>query len=728
MDNDTFDLSYFDEAEDTNTPTNTENETNDTDITSDSVSDDTTSDTADDVSSSDTADETLAATAATAATAADFNTNSIPLDLSFIDTEMGVVQAPTSLAEDQVKAYDTKDKELDNQPAIQPAIQPIEAVPERVSNQLTAEALFAPELAYKTAGSIKDSNTNKNYITDAKTTGELISDIRNFLGDKLGITYTAGEKTTLEIINPVDGSKIGSTTIEQHGTAVDPTYVIETFDPDGNKLNHFEANMDVGASGIFSNIFGGDSLAKSDKSGKITIADGDNNAYKANTNARVGGYSIPLKSDSRGSVLNAIFDLVIKSFTDGGLGENIASTLYNQAKQGKTASQLKFGTMYDESLERSTQTTLALEDMIEGKSKLNDSPTTTTTTATAEPKPTTTTTTATEPTAATATTAATAEAKPTTTATEPTTTTAATAEPTTTTATTTATAEPEEETSEDTDTTAATADTAEPTTTAEPTATDTTTEAEEEAEEDTDTDTDTDTEESEPSEEEEIVDAPTEDDDLNIFQKAAIRMSDTANVLLTHKNDEDWSVVEAQAKDMAAAVNKAWQDFKEKPSIRSFTNIVKTAVEHTKDLIDTASNTKAGWVTDLAHAVVKDTVLGILGIINAPAAIASKVGSYLINQLRSSIKSKGNGGKDMFDEIVREYEDAGYTYDADAKDLSADSQEFDSFSTDKADVSRKYNQGLKKESDLRLKYIYTSSPVIRKLTKEFVKCKDSKQR
>ena len=659
MDNDTFDLSYFDEAEDTNTPTNTENETNDTDITSDSVSDDTTSDTADDVSSYDTADETLAANAATAA---DFNTNSIPLDLSFIDTEMGAVQAPTSLAEDQVKAYDTKDKGLDNQPAIQP----IGAAPERVSNQLTAEALFAPELAYKTAGSIKDSNENKRFATDAKTPGELDSELEKFISDILGPTYIS--KATLEVFSPVDGSSYGTVVLSTGGAVGSPTYVAETFDPYGNKLNQIELVMDFGIGAAARNLFGGTLLSQSDKSGKIVITDGDGNVFYAdrnNTDAdrNIDDAAIPLNSDGKGSVIAAVIDLINKSLANHGLGEDIAPTLYNQAKEGKTASQLNTG--YNISLSRNAE-----EDAAKAAAKAK----------------------------------------------------AAAEEPTTTTATTAATAEPEEETSEDTDTTADTA------ATAEPTATDTTTEAEEEAEEDTDTDTDTDTEESEPSEEEEIVDAPTEDDDLNIFQKAAIKMSDTANVLLTHKNDEDWSVVEAQAKDMAAAVNKAWQDFKEKPSIRSFTNIVKTAVEHTKDLIDTASNTKAGWATDLAHAVVKDTVLGVLGIINAPAAIASKVGSYLINQLRSSIKSKGNGGKDMFDEIVREYEDAGYTYDADAKDLSADSQEFDSFSTDKADVSRKYNQGLKKESDLRLKYIYTSSPVIRKLTKEFVKCKDSKQR
>lgn len=612
-----------------------------------------------------------------------------PLDLSFFDVEIESLKPTeteeqhTDIKEDiaasaPVTIPDEEEEKQEKSDAIASAIQPISVDSDavhNVSDKLTAEAITSPMEAYKGA--------NGKYTTTPNVT-DLDTDLANFIGDFVGLR-PGTEPSELTVVNK-NGETVGSVTVE-YGTG--GKSFIDTFDADGNKLNHFEyattsnkgseeedswlnTAINKGASmlGVSSDMFSNEPIGDRDVNGVITIGDKENYTFRNYENTV--GNEIVLRSDGKGTVADAIGNLVSQSLAkDGGLTQFDIDTLSVGAAAGGKANQLTTTTTNTVGSNEAEKEKAAAEEPVTEKAE--------------EPVPVEK---AVEPVAKDV------EAER---------------------------AAKEAEEAERKRVESETADFYEssmPSEEAETTAP-VYTDVEEPSSETVD---------SNDSEAAEPIDTDTEDESSfwDFFQTNAAEMTATGRAFeqLYNSKDSDLanSEVRAEAEDLVAAVGQAWSDVKNAKgavaTVKALGQLAETAKQHIEDLVARAKGTTPYLYTNIAKALIQDTVNGLLLGLGLPAGALNIVGSWFLNKfsglLKSGSKSSGNGI--TVNDLKTIADEAGISYDSSITDdaLLSSNIDFDTFEADKNAGVDKYNQGLK-ASDINVKYLYKMSPVIRKV-------------
>lgn len=695
-----------------------------------------------------------------------------PLDLDYFDIEIENLAKPTEdtehtdIKEDIAKEAapvvipDAEEEKQEKSDAIASAIQPIsvdqDAV-KNVSDKLTSEAVTSPMEAYK--------GENGKYTTTPDVTN-LDTDLANFIGDFVGLR-PGTEPAELTVVNK-NGETVGSVTIEYGNGGKS---FIETFDADGNKLNHFEyattsnkgsteedswlnTAINKGASmlGVSSDIFSNEPIGNRDVNGVITIGDENNTNFKNSENTV--GNEIVLRSDGQGTVANAIGNLVSQSIANKGLNQNDVNNMALDAEEGKKASELE--TSRTKTVESNEAAKELAKERIETNEMLNSdewkaaSDTLDNLVSVKEEFEKN----ATEENARNflnayedwnnASQAVDAKygdkvsgvsmadsvtasmigpnvmrstddgsdlyEKATNTIKQ---------------------AEEERNRAEEerkraeseAKTAVATEDFYEssmPSEEAETTAP---------VYESIETDTDTNTDDSEEA------DTATDTDEssfLDVFQTNAAEMTATGRAFEQWYNSKDSdlanSEVRAEAEDLVAAVGQAWDDVKSAKgavaTVKALAELAKTAKRHIEDLVARAKETQPYLYVNIAKALIQDTINGLLLGLGLPAGALNIVGSWFLNKFSGLLKSSGNGI--TVNDLKTIADEAGISYDSSIDDnaLNSSNIDFDTFEADKSNGVNKYNQGLK-ASDINVKYLYKMSPVIRKV-KWSEKCKDSK--
>lgn len=694
-----------------------------------------------------------------------------PLDLDYFDVEIESLSKPTEttteatdIKEDVAKeaapisnaVLDEDEEKQEKSDAIASAIQPIsvdqDAVKD-VSDKLTAEALLNPMVAYEGA--------DGKYTTTPDVVG-LDTDIANFIGDFAGLAISLGSNKSneLTVVNK-NGETVGSVTVDYVGSG--KTY-IDTFDADGNKLNHFEyattsnkgsetnsglldkaLNKIEDWGGLSSDKLAGKGIGSRDVNGVITIGDENNTNFKNNENADNDG--IALRSDGQGTVANAIANLVSQSIANNGLNQDDVDSLARGAEEGVKADQLtttKTNTVESNEADKElaakeTNEMLnsdewkaasdALNNLVSVKEEFEKN--------------------ATEENAKNLIDAydnwfnvsqavdakygdkaadvsmvdSSGElsmigartmqgtdgsnlyelAKDTIKQAEEARNKAEAEEK----------AREEREKAE-----AATEDFYEssmPSEEAEVTAPTNYESTDESYTEDYTEDTSETTDE---------IDEPTSESSFwDYFQTNLAEMSATGRAFeqLYNAKDSDLanSEVRAEAEDLIAAVGQAWDDVKNAKgavaTVKALGQLAETAKRHIEDLTSNVKGTRTYLYVNIAKALIQDTIDGLLLGLGLPTGVLNIVGSWFLNKFQGLLKSSGNGGITVSD-LKTIADECGISYDSSVDDEALDSSniDFDTFEADKSDGVNKYNQGLK-ASDINVKYLYKMSPIIRKV-------------
>lgn len=687
-----------------------------------------------------------------------------PLDLSFFDIEIENLSKPstdttetTDIKEDIAKEAAPvtvpveQENEKEKSDIVANAIQPIavnEDTVKEVSDKLTAEALLDPMEAYKGA--------DGKYTTTPNVVG-LDADLASFIGDFVGLR-PGTESSELTVVNK-NGETVGSVTVE-YGTG--GKSFIDTFDADGNKLNHFEyattsnkgseendslfgtvLNKGANLLGVSSDVFSNEPIGSRDVNGVITIGDKNNTNFKNNDNTV--GNEIVLRSDGKGTVANAIGNLVSQSIANNGLNQDDVDSLAKGAEDGFKADQLaitrnkttesneiakelaKERTETNEMLNSSEWKAASdtLDNLVSVKEEFEKN--------------------ATEENAhnflnayenwynasqavdakygdkvagvsmADAVTASmigpnVMQGTDGSDLYEKATNTIKQAEE--------ARNKAEEEKAREEREKAATAtedfyESSMPSEEADVTAP--ALESTEDYTEDVST-TDEVTDE---------IDEPTSESSFGDFLQTNIaEMTATGRAFeqLYNAKDSDLanSEVRAEAEDLVAAVGQAWDDVKNAKgavaTVKALGQLAETAKRHIEDLVSNVKGTHTYLYVNIAKALIQDTINGLLLGLGLPAGALNIVGSWFLNKFQNLLKSgNGNGGITVND-LKGIADEAGIDYDGSIDDeaLNSSNIDFDTFEADKANGVNKYNQGLK-ASDINVKYLYKMSPVIRKI-------------
>lgn len=687
-----------------------------------------------------------------------------PLDLSFFDIEIENLSKPeqttetTDIKEDIAKeaAPVTVPEEKEEEKsdivanAIQPSIEPIavnEDAVKEVSDKLTSEALLNPMEAYKGA--------DGKYTTTPDVVG-LDADLASFIGDFVGLR-PGTESSELTVVNK-NGETVGSVTVE-YGTG--GKSFIDTFDADGNKLNHFEyattsnkgseendslfgtvLNKGANLLGVSSDIFSNEPIGSRDVSGVITIGDKNNTNFKNNDNAV--GNEIVLRSDGQGTVANAIGNLVSQSIANNGLNQDDVDSLAKGAEDGFKADQLAItrnkttesNEIAKELAKERTETNEmlnsdewkaasdTLDNLVSVKEEFEKN--------------------ATEENAhnflnayenwynasqavdakygdkvagvsmADAVTASmigpnVMRGTDGSDLYEKATNTIKQAEEARNKA-------EEEKASEEREKAEAVAEdfyeSSMPSEEAEVTAPTNY--------ESTDVSEDYTEDASGPDE----IDEPTSESSfLDSLQTNIAEMTATGRAFeqLYNAKDSDLanSEVRAEAEDLVAAVGQAWDNVKNAKgavaTVKALGQLAETAKRHIEDLVSNVKGTHNYLYVNIAKALIQDTINGLLLGLGLPAGALNIVGSWFLNKFQNLLKS-GNGGGITVNDLKSIADEAGINYDGSIDDeaLNSSNIDFDTFEADKANGVNKYNQGLK-ASDINVKYLYKMSPVIRKI-------------
>lgn len=602
-----------------------------------------------------------------------------PLNLDYFDIEIENLSKPTEatdVKEDIAKeatpvttpVLDEDDEKQEKSDAIASAIQPISVDQDAVkgvSDKLTTEALVNPMEAYK--------GENGKYTTTPDAV-DLDKDIANFIGDFVGLN-PANEPSELTVVNK-NGETVGSVTIDYDAGGKS---IIDTFDADGNKLNHFEyatisnrgSEVEVndsllgtvmikGASmlGISSDRLSDVPIGERDASGVITIGDKNDTNFKNNTNAI--GNEIVLRSDGKGTVANAIGNLVSQSLANNGLTQDDVGLMAVGADNGERVSGLettKTNTVgsneaaKEEVPVEKTEEPVPVEKVPE---PVKEAPTPVAKTDTAE----------------------------------------------------------EEERKRVEASTEDFYESSMPSEEAESTAP-----VYESVEETSDITDDIDSE-AEP------ITADTEESSfLDFIQTNAAELTATGRAWerLYNAKDSDLanSEVRAEAEDLVTAVGQAWDDVKSAKgavaTVKALGQLAETAKRHIEDLVSRAKSTQSYLYVNLAKALIQDTINGLLLGLGLPAGALNIVGSWFLNKFQGLLKD-GNSNGITVNDLKSLADEAGIGYDSSIDDeaLNSSNIDFDTFEADKSNGVNKYNQGLK-ASDINVKYLYKMSPVIRKV-------------